>query len=52
MQYKKKVVGQLRRDSDLETLWQLVELKLKVHSLSKAEAVMLAARTQLTATRQ
>jgi hypothetical protein len=40
-------------DADPETLWHLVELKHKIHSSSKVEAVMkLAARTQLAATRQ
>ena len=37
----------------VETLWQLVGMKHKVHSSSKVEVVMkLAARTQLAATRQ
>jgi hypothetical protein len=40
-------------DVDPETLWQLVELKHKVHLSSKVEAVMkLAARTQLAEKRQ
>jgi hypothetical protein len=40
-------------DADPEMLWQLVELKHKVHSSSKVEAVMkLAARNQLASTRQ
>jgi hypothetical protein len=40
-------------DTDLETLWQLVALKHKVHSSSEVEAVMkLAARTQLASTWQ
>jgi hypothetical protein len=37
-------------DADLETLWQLAELKHKVHSSSIVEAEMkLAARNQLVA---
>lgn len=40
-------------DADPETLWQLVELKHKVHSSSEVEAVMkLAATTRLALTRQ
>jgi hypothetical protein len=43
----------IEANADPETLWQLVELKHKVHSLSEVEAVMkLAARTQLPLTRQ
>ncbi len=40
-------------DADPETLWQLFELKHKVHSPSEVEAVMkLVARTKLASTRQ
>jgi hypothetical protein len=40
-------------DADPETLWQLVEAKHKVHSVSEVEAVVkLAARTQLASCRQ
>lgn len=43
----------IETDADPETLWQLVELKHKVHSSSEVEAVMkLVARTQLVSTRQ
>jgi hypothetical protein len=43
----------IETDADPETLWQLVEMKHKVHLLSKVEAVMkLAPRTQLASTRQ
>jgi hypothetical protein len=41
------------QDANPEALWQLVEIKHKVHSASEVEAVVkLAARTQLASTRQ
>jgi hypothetical protein len=51
----KKEAGRstVETDADLETLWQLVELKHKVHSSSIVEALMkLATRNQLAAMRQ
>jgi hypothetical protein len=43
----------IEADVDPETLWQLVELKHKVHSSSEVEAVVkLAARNQFASTRQ
>jgi hypothetical protein len=50
-----KEVGwtEIEEDADPEGLWQLIELKHKVHSASEVEAVVkLAARTQLAMTRQ
>jgi hypothetical protein len=43
----------VEQDANPEALWQLVEMKHKVHSASEVETVVkLAARTQLAATRQ
>ena len=43
----------VEQDANPEALWQLVEVKHKVHSASKVEVVVkLAARTQLATTRQ
>jgi hypothetical protein len=43
----------VEQDADPKALWQLVEMKHKVHSASEVEAVVkLAARTQLATTRQ
>jgi hypothetical protein len=43
----------VEQDADPEALWQLVEVKHKVHSASEVEAVVkLATRTQLVTTRQ
>jgi hypothetical protein len=43
----------VQQDTNGETLWQLVEMKHKVHAASKVKGVeMLAARTQLAITRQ
>ncbi len=43
----------VEQDADLEALWQLVEMKHKVHSASEVKAVVkLAAKTQLATTRQ
>jgi hypothetical protein len=50
-----KVAGwpAIEQDANPEALWQLVEMKHKVHSASDVEAVVkLAARTQLATTRQ
>jgi hypothetical protein len=50
-----KEVGwtEIEEGADPEGLWQLIELKHKVHSTSQVEAVVkLAARTQLAMTRQ
>jgi hypothetical protein len=43
----------VEQDANPEALWQLVEMKNKVHSVSKVEVVVkLAARPQLATTRQ